>query len=47
MIPPLKGGRRSEFGRKLRLDEVEGGLVTGFAVLPQGGGQDQPYLPRR
>jgi len=45
VIPRFKAGKPAEFGRKLRLDEVEGGLITGFAVLPQGGGQDQPYLP--
>jgi IS5 family transposase len=44
VIPRFKAGQPAEFGRKLRLDEVEGGLITGFAVLPQGGGQDQPYL---
>ena len=44
VIPRFKAGKPAEFGRKLRLDEVEGGLITGFAVLPQGGGQDQPYL---
>src|SRR5262249_15784781 len=33
-----------EFGRKIRLDEVEGGLITGYAVLEHAGGQDQPYL---
>jgi IS5 family transposase len=45
VIPRFEAGKPAEFGRKLRLDEVEGGLITGFAVLPQGGGQDQPYLP--
>src|SRR6185437_13933489 len=25
-------------------DEVEGGIITGDAVLERGGGQDQPYL---
>jgi transposase, IS5 family len=44
VIPRFKAGKPAEFGRELRLDEVEGGLITGFAVLPQGGGQDQPYL---
>src|SRR4051794_15588069 len=44
VIPRVKAGRPGEFGRKMRLDEVGGGLITGFAVLPQGGGQDQPYL---
>ena len=45
VIPRFKAGKPAEFGRKVRLDEVEGGIITGFAVLPQGGGQDQPYLP--
>lgn len=44
VIPRFKAGKPAEFGRRLRLDEVEGGLITGYAVLPQGGGQDQPYL---
>ena len=44
MIPRFKAGKPVEFGRKLRLDEVEGGIITGYAVLEQGGGQDQPYL---
>jgi IS5 family transposase len=44
VIPRFKAGKPVEFGRKLRLDEVEGGLVTGYAILDRGGGQDQPYL---
>ena len=44
MIPRFKAGKAVEFGRKLRLDEVEGGIITGYAILGQGGGQDQPYL---
>jgi transposase, IS5 family len=44
IIPRFKAGKAVEFGRKLRLDEVEGGLITGYAILEQGGGQDQPYL---
>jgi transposase, IS5 family len=44
VIPRFKAGKAVEFGRKIRLDEVEGGLVTGYAVLERGGGQDQPYL---
>lgn len=44
VIPRFKAGHPVEFGRKLRLDEVEGGIITGYAVLERGGGQDQPYL---
>lgn len=44
IIPRRKAGKDVEFGRKLRLDEVEGGIITGYQVLDQGGGQDQPYL---
>ncbi len=44
VIPRQKAGKPVEFGRKLRLDEVEGGIVSGYAILDQGGGQDQPYL---
>ena len=45
VIPRFKAGAAVEFGRKIRLDEVEGGIVNGFSVLAQGGGQDQPCLP--
>ena len=44
VVPRFKAGKAVEFGRKIRLDEVEGGIVTGYAILDQGGGQDQPYL---
>jgi IS5 family transposase len=44
VIPRFKAGKPAEFGRKLRLDEVEGGIITGYAVLERGGGQDQPHL---
>ena len=44
VIPRFKAGKPAEFGRKLGVDEADGGLITGFAVLPQGGGQDQPYM---
>ena len=44
VIPRFKAGKPVEFGRKVRLDEVEGGIISGYAVLERGGGQDQPYL---
>jgi transposase, IS5 family len=44
VVPRFKAGKPVEFGRKIRLDEVEGGLVTGYAILEQGGGQDQPCV---
>jgi transposase, IS5 family len=44
IIPRFKAGKPVEFGRKIRLDEVEGGIITGYRILEQGGGQDQPYL---
>jgi transposase, IS5 family len=44
VVPRFKAGKPVEFGRKIRLDEVEGGIITGYTVLEQGGGQDQPYL---
>jgi IS5 family transposase len=44
VIPRFKAGTPVEFGRKIRLDEVEGGIITGDAVLERGGDQDQPYL---
>ncbi len=44
VVPRFKAGRPVEFGRKIRLDEVEGGIITGYAILERGGGQDQPYL---
>src|SRR5262245_58593301 len=44
VVPRFKAGKPVEFGRKIRLDEVEGGIITGYAVLEQAGGQDQPYL---
>jgi hypothetical protein len=44
VIPRFKAGKPVEFGRKIRLDEVEGGIITGYSVLEKGGGQDQPHL---
>jgi IS5 family transposase len=39
-----KPGRAVEFGRKIRIDEVEGGIISGYAVLTEAG-SDAPYLP--
>jgi IS5 family transposase len=44
IIPRFKAGKPVEFGRKLVLDEVEGGIVSGYRIVDQGGGPDQPYL---
>ena len=44
VVPRFKAGKSVGFGRKIRLDEVEGGLITGYAILEQAGGQDRPYL---
>lgn len=44
VITRHKAGKKVEFGRKVRLDEVEGGIISGYAVVPEGGGTDQAYL---
>ena len=44
VIPRFKAGKPVESGRKIRLDEVEGGIITGYSVLAKGGGQDQEHL---
>jgi IS5 family transposase len=38
-----KAGKPVEFGRKLWLEEVDGGIVSGWRLLDQAG-QDTPYL---
>jgi len=43
VIQRHKPGHAVEFGRKLWLDEVDGGIVSRYALLDQPG-QDQPYL---
>ena len=53
IIPPLlthtqvirrhKAGRPTEFGRKLLLDEVEGGIITRYDVLDEVG-LEHPHL---
>lgn len=39
-----KSGKPVEFGRKVLLDEVDGGIVSRYQILAEGGGQDHPYL---
>jgi transposase, IS5 family len=43
VIQRHKAGKAVEFGRKLWIEEVEGGIVSGYS-LAEGGGQDYPYL---
>jgi transposase, IS5 family len=38
-----KPGRDVEFGRKVKLDEVEGGILSGYTVLEEAG-PDAPHL---
>ena len=40
-----KEGKDVEFGRKLWLDEVEGGIISRYELLAEGGGLDHPHLP--
>ncbi len=40
-----KAGKPTEFGRKLWLGEVEGGIISEYRLLPDGGGLDHPELP--
>ena len=46
VVPRFKAGKSVEFGRKIRLDQVEGGIITDHAVLEQAGGQfrDGPFF---
>jgi len=44
IIVRRKTGQPVEFGRKVWLEEVEGGLISGYRVLAEAG-QDVPYLP--
>ncbi len=39
-----KAGKPTEFGRKVVLDEVDGGIVSRYEIVKDGGGQDYPYL---
>ncbi len=40
-----KAGKPTEFGRKLWIGEVEGGIISEFRLLADGGGLDHPELP--
>jgi IS5 family transposase len=40
-----KPGKTTEFGRVVWLDEVEGGLITRYALLPGAPSDDQQLLP--
>ena len=40
VIPPFKAGAEVEVGHKVRINEVEVGIILGFEVLGTGGGQD-------
>jgi transposase, IS5 family len=44
IIVRRKTGKSVEFGRKVWLEEVEGGLISGYRILAEAG-QDFPYLP--
>jgi transposase, IS5 family len=44
IIVRRKTGKAVEFGRKVWLEEVEGGLISGYRILTEAG-QDFPYLP--
>mgnify|MGYP001353041627 CR=1 FL=1 len=43
IIKRHKSGKATEFGRKLWLEEVEGGIISGYRLLEEPG-QDDPYL---
>ena len=45
IIRRSKAGKPNEFGRKLWLGEVEGGIISEYRLLEQGGGLDHPELP--
>jgi transposase, IS5 family len=44
IIVRRKTGKPVEFGRKVWLEEVEGGIISGYRILAEAG-QDFPYLP--
>ncbi len=44
IIQRHKPGKPVEFGRKLWLDEVDGGIISRYALLEEAG-PDHPYLP--
>jgi len=47
VIPRFQAGKPVAFGRKIRPDEVEGGIISGSKIVEEGGGQDQEHLADR
>ena len=45
VIKRHKAGKPTEFGRKLWLGEVEGGIISEFRLLEDGGGLDHSEVP--
>jgi IS5 family transposase len=45
LIKRHKAGKEVEFGQKLWLGEVEGGIISEYRLLDHGGGLDHPELP--
>jgi transposase, IS5 family len=46
VIQRHKAGKPTEFGRKLWLGEVEGGIISEYRLLDEGGGLDLVELPQ-
>ena len=44
VIRRYKAGHDVEFGRKIVLDEVDGGIVSRYDIVENGGGQDYAHL---
>lgn len=40
-----KAGKRTEFGRKVWLDEVEGGIISGYRILEGNPADEKELLP--
>ncbi len=46
VIQRHKAGKPTEFGRKVWLGEVEGGIISEYRLMDEGGGLDLMELPR-